>query len=298
MLNVKFKTKWLNLECTSIIFLLLFPFSGFCAEIDFAVNSSDKVIGLKIEGDIVKGDANKLLHLLSLTGPTSPIYLNSKGGDVLEAMKIGRIFRRLRLASMIPTSFARSGLAPVCGPKLSDSTNCVCASACFLIHAGSVHRFGNLLALHRPYLSPKSASNMTDTQHETDQKEIMTTVKIYLDEMEVPAYFTNLMMSRSSQDAYMVSYQEVDDRNHHLEGYVPSIEEITLSKCELLTKAEMAIGDEINRRRTSASSKDLALLDQINGKMLYGVYCQSDVVDKMRDEAFAREFPGKHWQNR
>ena len=123
----------------------------------------------------------------------------------------------------------------------------------------------------------------------------MVAVKGYLDEMEVPAYFTNLMMTRNSQGAYIVAYHEVNDENHPLEGYVPSIEEITLSKCKVGTKADFAIVGKINKKGSSASSKELALKKEHWNRIESGVICQHDVVDKMRDKAFAREFPGKHW---
>ncbi len=221
-----------------------------------------------------------------------PVYLDSKGGDVLEAIKIGRIFRRLRLSSNVPIYYP--GLRPLCGPKLADPTNCVCASACFLIHAGAVDRAGNLLALHRPYLSARSASQITDTQHETDQKEVMTSVKKYLNEMEVPDYFTNIMMSKNSQDAHIVSAQEASDENHLLVGYVPSIEEITLSKCKISTERDHEISVALTRKGASASKQEKALLKRINEEAFKGGECQFNVVYAMRVEAFTREF-GEVW---
>src|ERR1700722_20743083 len=62
---------------------------------------------IKVEGDIVPGDADKLLTKLMdffyVFGPAiETIYLMSKGGDVEEAMKMEAIIRRLRLGTMAP----------------------------------------------------------------------------------------------------------------------------------------------------------------------------------------------------
>jgi hypothetical protein len=54
--------------------------------------------GLRMEGEIVAGDAQRLLDFYGKYGTfSSPVYLRSGGGDVEEAMRIGSIIRRLRL---------------------------------------------------------------------------------------------------------------------------------------------------------------------------------------------------------
>lgn len=53
--------------------------------------------GLRIEGDIVPGDAQRLLDAYAKYGTqVSPVYLRSMGGDVEEAMRMGVTIRRLR----------------------------------------------------------------------------------------------------------------------------------------------------------------------------------------------------------
>jgi hypothetical protein len=87
-------------------------FSATGAEIDLTK------VGAKLEGDISPGDLDKIAIFLKINGPvaTSPISLASKGGDVEEAMKIGRLFRRLKITVWIPTFL--KGYPPSCGPKL------------------------------------------------------------------------------------------------------------------------------------------------------------------------------------
>lgn len=62
-----------------------------------------------LEGKIERSDYDKLLRLidedcrdLRCTG----IYLASPGGDLIEAMKIGRLVRKLRLETLCPQRYA------------------------------------------------------------------------------------------------------------------------------------------------------------------------------------------------
>ena len=69
------------------------------ATFDLAKRTDGSIIqGLRVEGEIVPGDAQRLLDAYAKYGTEiSPIYLRSKGGDVEEAMRMGTIVRRLRL---------------------------------------------------------------------------------------------------------------------------------------------------------------------------------------------------------
>jgi hypothetical protein len=108
--------------------------------------------GVKLEGEIVPGDAQKLLDLYNAYAENvSPIYLRSKGGRVEEAMKMGTIIRRLRLETRAPRVWD-AGSQPIDFIKIDHQENMICASACFLVYAGGASRSGNYLALHRPSL--------------------------------------------------------------------------------------------------------------------------------------------------
>ena len=108
------------------------------------------VAGVKVGGDIVPGDAKKLLDFYKTYGVmTSPVHLRSKGGNVEEAMKMGAIIRRLRLETEVPVW--NTGRQPIDPIKVDRQENMICASACFLVYAGGASRFGNYLAMHRPF---------------------------------------------------------------------------------------------------------------------------------------------------
>lgn len=213
-------------------------------------------------------------------------------------MKIGRILRRLRMAAFAPLKYQPSG----CLPTSPDSSSCICASACFLIYAGAVDRTGGtqLLALHRPYLTREAASKVTTTQQEVAQKQIMSLVRRYLEEMEIPNYYIDKMMSRSSQDAYLISHIEATSPDHPLSGYVASIEEITLSKCKTKPKREReqeyeALGQRIRERGGIPLDKNDPSLKKFMDETDIEIRCKIDVVDEMRTEAFHIEFAGEHW---
>jgi hypothetical protein len=133
--------------------------------------------GIKLEGEIVPGDAQKLLEFYDAYGfMVSPIFLRSKGGNVEEAMKMGTIIRRLRLETRIPTLFD-VGSQPIDFIKIDHQENMICASACFLVYAGGASRFGNYLALHRPSLPREEARKINDAEYEALQKQMLPKVR-------------------------------------------------------------------------------------------------------------------------
>jgi len=92
----------------------------------FIDTGSDPSISLNhriiIRGQIVRGDYEKLINVVKKHGSIPDnIFLNSRGGDVIEAMKIGRFATRALLTTgVIGGDECQSG--------------CVCYSACMLIH--------------------------------------------------------------------------------------------------------------------------------------------------------------------
>ena len=103
-------------------------------------------LGVKIEGQIEPGDADKLLTIYEYFGPaaTSKVFLWSPGGDVREAMKIGKLIRQLRLGVFAPDRLNLLGVLGQFGVQANpiDKGNDVCASACVLAYAGGVTRWG------------------------------------------------------------------------------------------------------------------------------------------------------------
>lgn len=89
-------------------------------------------------GEIKSGDSQKIIS--AVAAGCKNLRLDSTGGDVYEAMRMGRVIRRAEILVMVP-----------------DSAKC--ASACIYLFAAGVTRgaFGPIL-VHRPYLTELGAS--------------------------------------------------------------------------------------------------------------------------------------------
>jgi hypothetical protein len=122
------------------------------------VNFADVIL----EGRIETGDYDKLLKLIDercgeAADCPNVIFLASPGGDLIEAMKIGRLVRKLRLETSVPIDVppVPSDLPPQDRQKieadlkafksvLKDAkANYMCVSACFFIFVAGVYRETN-----------------------------------------------------------------------------------------------------------------------------------------------------------
>jgi hypothetical protein len=105
--------------------------------------------GAMIRGTIVRGDFEKVLSLYRENHPYLANFdLVSPGGDVDEAMKIGRLFRKYLVHVRAPYRLTSGEEAASFMP--GECKDCVCASACALIWFGAPERYGTV-GLHRPY---------------------------------------------------------------------------------------------------------------------------------------------------
>jgi hypothetical protein len=155
-----------------------------------------------VDGEIKQGDAQALLQELELVGEDMPttggdfvlvLALNSGGGDVLEALKMTEVPRKL----MITQSVVKG----------------TCASACFLLAATTDFIFGTTgtgvhptLGVHRPYLLPEYLLGMTAPQAEAAQRQIQATVEKTLREMNVANDVIEKMMATPSDQLHIFEY--------------------------------------------------------------------------------------------
>ena len=262
--------------------------AGNAATFELAKRADGIIVeGVKVEGEIVPGDAQKLLDFYGKYGDMiSPVYLRSKGGDVAEAMRMGTIIRRLRLETSVPVW--DTGRAPVDPIRVDHQENMICASACFLAYAGGAIRFGNYLALHRPFLPREQARKLSDAEYETAQKEMTPKVKAYLADMDIDQYWIDRMFSANSQEYYMPTWNEADSKVHHLMDMVPSLEEVVLSKCNEDPNADRKLSELQNPGRP-LSADDQAKIKQIMQDSDVFFQCKETVLTDMRRAAFERE---------
>ncbi|WP_448188466.1 hypothetical protein [Azospirillum sp. sgz301742] len=103
---------------------------------------------LALTGEIRPGDYAAVSALAERSGPfLARIDTVARGGDVAEAMRIGRLVRARHLSTVAPQYRPdRGGVFPAhCKPD----TECICAGACFLVWVAGAERLGEHLLLRR-----------------------------------------------------------------------------------------------------------------------------------------------------
>lgn len=179
-----------------------------------------------LKGKIQEGDTRKVLNLLKGRQDWEmpyQIFVNSPGGDLVEALLLSEVLRKLHVRVIV-------------------DKHGICASACFFLYIaadwraaeGSIMRDGKgimagKLGLHRPYVRGISDARA----FEAEQRDIMRKVSIYLENERVPRRLIDKMMSRSSADIYWVTREDL--REIGLER--AEREELYLERCAQLKES-------------------------------------------------------------
>jgi len=159
-------------------------------------------VTIALVGEIEQGDAARLLKFIDVTSEVlsaefnrpvrvGQIYLNSNGGNLLEAMKVGRVIRN-NLMSVLVTD---------------DS---VCYSACVIALLGGVVRipFGPV-GIHSFYSSEfVGAENFASSSKKYN--EIAESVTGYMREMRVPTALLDEMMKVSHKSIKILDFDEME----------------------------------------------------------------------------------------
>ncbi|MDF2461772.1 MAG: hypothetical protein K0Q43_7 [Ramlibacter sp.] len=204
------------------------------------LSADDLGTSVTLSGAIVPGDAERLASHFMSTKPIqisttssyypfpNTLYLNSPGGDVLEAVRLAELVRAL-------------GLAVAVAPGAKGS----CASSCFLIYVSAVARSAagidtlraqgarrNLgaLGVHRPYLR-EIASGPAGAR---EQEEVMVAMRAHLTKFGVGQALIDKMMSHASNDIYWLDAEDI----RALGAYSAGVEEQLISKCGYNSKRD------------------------------------------------------------
>lgn len=187
----------ISLSIYTVIFLLLaFPGSVYAAQI-YSWGGKNNADYLSIEGEIVEGDLRQLqiVHerAIAANGSLTIVGFNSPGGDLNEAMSIGRWIRKKKLTT---------------GIAKEDS----CASACVYAFAGGIQKapFGPIL-IHRPFLTALPAVGA-----DVAMKAALAGSRAYFAEMNVPESLADVMFEVDPASARRMTWKEV--RKYHLAG--------------------------------------------------------------------------------
>ena len=190
-------------------------------------------VGL-LRGSIEKGDYEKIVKLYRGSHPfLGQFKLISSGGNVDEAIKIGRLFRKYMIAAWAPAEINGSFFLPGSStkPLCNDSSECVCASACALIWFGAQDRFGTV-GLHRPRTNDPTFKALSPAEASAVYRRMLDSVVRYLDEMEVPKQMIESMVATGSAEI-----RWVDSIKNRLER-PPSIAEWKDASCGSFTAQE------------------------------------------------------------
>jgi hypothetical protein len=238
-----------------------------------------------LQGQIVKGDYEKVVSLYAINHPHLYRFaLQSAGGDVNEAMKIGRIFRRYLISAEAPLGHGDSAAFPSASAlrEICRGVSCVCASACALIWYGATTRSGTV-GLHRPHFNGTGFAELTPAEAEAAYKPLLTNLTHYLEEMEAPASSREAMIATSSAEARWIDSVNLESP--------PSFAEWIQAGCSHLSKPtpeEISLDIHFHerdskrdpeRRLSEPERSRLSLLDQ---KIRARSECEETLIAKNR----------------
>ena len=187
---------------------------------------TDEVHGtyVDVDGSIAKGDSDALLQASkSLLRRGHPLWIriNSRGGNLAEAMKIGRFVRKT-LATVVVEGAGR------------------CYSACALILIGAADRhlgYGHdpVVGIHRPYIADAVYGALSPEQARVTYARLEQDVRNYLAEMGAPGRFVDEMFRTPSTRMRLITDDEFQAM-FALEE--PFLEEWLISRCGALDDKE------------------------------------------------------------
>lgn len=166
-----------------------------------------------LEGEIVTGDSARLEAFVTEKPEkfllTKFISLNSRGGDVSEALKMAQFIEAARFAASV------------------ESENS-CASACFLLLAGASVRLPmGTVAVHRPFLHKAAYEDASILFVTATQREATRAVTAFLRDRSVPERLLEHMTATPSERAYILTAEDKD----LLGTFSPAWEEVLIAKC-------------------------------------------------------------------
>lgn len=169
-----------------------------------------------MHGEVRQGDfVNFMVHFASWEKPPTIFHIDSPGGDLEEAMKIGRIIRE----SYIPIWTGEE-----------------CSSACVFIFVAGVERVARgRLGLHRPYYDQKYFAQLNPLDAKLKYDELKKESVDYLKEMDVPQDMIERIFKTNSSD---IDYLD-EAQTKAIFGYrLPFYDEWLASKCGRYTEEE------------------------------------------------------------
>jgi hypothetical protein len=263
---------------------------------------------IHLEGTIVSGDYEKLksiaLHLDGRSNPF-PITLNlfSPGGEVTEAIKMGRLVRSLRWQTRAPNGETGQDTKKLQMQSLKNpEVNYMCASSCFLIFVAGIERSvggyrsytgSPVLGIHRPYLSETELKAISSKDAITTSSKVRTVVENYLREMSVPSKYANMMFSIPKDQ---IQWLTPSDVHSDLAGFIPELKDWVDARCDSRTDIEKHLSQTLEanvKREKMLSPEDKILWDKLADKDNERRQCEDKVRIDLNKQGFQEVFPVK-----
>jgi hypothetical protein len=236
------------------------------------------VTGL-LSGKIEEGDYERLRAFYRQNHPfISAFTLVSPGGNVAEAIKIGRLFRKYLITAFAPVRITSPngsdrftlGRDPEC-----DHGQCICASACALIWFGAVDHWGTI-GLHRPHTDDPSFKALDPPAAAEAYRLMLDSVRQYLDEMEAPKPMIEAMVATGSADIKWVTVGSGLNRP-------PSLAEWEDARCGTFSLDENNLLLRFNKQ-ADLNLKERKQRDTLRDKETKWRYCQIELLSSARDK--------------
>ena len=213
-----------------------------------------------LEGRIEAGDFDKLRSFVFDDDRGKyliEIYLASPGGDLAEAMKIGRLVRSLKWTTSVPDKSVTPEISELENARRgvkNYKANNMCASACFFVFVAGIERGleweGPILGIHRPYLSESDLKALSSDKAIATANRTRATVENYIREMGVPTKYIDQMFSIPKDEFRWISKQEYEA---DFEGYILELRDWLEARCDnVLTDLEKKIWKQ-TRHKTLTS---------------------------------------------
>ena len=231
----------------SLKYFLAVSFGALASCLMIGVESSNAIEELKVyrgvlvlEGKISAGDYDKFRAFLAVKSNFDKIiggvFLASPGGNVAEAMRIGRLIRELKLSTEAPSGppagIPKFGESLIRENNLVDPKNYLCASACFFVYVSGVFRTLNWvgrLGVHEPIVQGNIGRPLNGDEVSKSNWFVRETVKNYLKDMSVPDKYADLVFSVPPNKMRWITQSEFDS---DLQGFSPELRGWIGAKCD------------------------------------------------------------------
>lgn len=198
------RLKYIFLLLSGLIFIL---YENLIQAAQIDVYSTEEYANIRLVGKIEKGDAEKFKivveYLRQEKITVNMLMLASIGGDVIEAMQIGRIVRKSYIPTHAPMNLDANSICNGYPEGLEDE-DCDCASACFLIWVAGIYRMGDVLGIHRPLFLDEYLEGLPASEAQKEYILMYNRVRSYLKSMDVPEHVIDKMFNtRSDEITYL-----------------------------------------------------------------------------------------------